>query len=620
MLSQAEITGQPGGGHHPNDSRLMRLLMQAPGLFAFFKQREGFIELANTAFIQLFGNAILPNLPMRDALPELQGRNFFENIELAFDTGQPVHTYKQKLRAGTHENDIAGHYFDLAYTPSFNEYGKVEGVILTGHDVSAQISEMRQLAEQSKLFKDMVDASGTALWTVDLYGGITYVNQTWIDWTGQPYEAHLGRGWSDFVVPEDRERVISSYIRYFYRRKEYDVDFRVLRSDGHIQWVAANGKPRYLSTGEFVGYVGSCMDITERKLTEQQLIDSEERFRNIADSAPVLIWMTGRDKATTFLNKCWSQFSPMESIPEGGEYLQSHLIHEHDTERVLEAYHQAYNHHEEFYEEYRMLCTDGSYRWIGMKGVPRVASDGVFEGYIGSGMDITAMKEHEIVKNDFIGMASHELKTPITSIKAYIQLLLNIYKNKPDDAFLMKSLTTVNSQINKLTRLITDLLDVSKMESGRLSLNHDEFVLNDVVQDTVEEVQHTTTSHEIIFTADTTCSVYADRDRIAQVVTNFLTNAIKYSPHDDRVNINLKVENGHAIVAVQDYGIGISPAEQHKVFNRFYRVEGRNEQTFSGFGIGLYVAAEIVRRHNGRVWVESEKDKGSVFHFSMPVR
>ncbi len=620
MLSNTGQNDYSGGSFYQTDNQLKRLFMQAQGLIAILRWREGICEMINPYFKNLLENRDVLDKPMREAWPEL-GQGFYEKVEMVFDTNQTVNGYEHKFKIDLADGqDAAELYFDFVYSPYCNQQGDIDGVMVMGFDVTPKVMARRQLAEQQLLFKDITDAASTALWTVDARGNITFVNHTWINWTGQPYEAHLGHGWIQYVLPEDRDRVISSYIRDVNRKGHYAVDFRVLRNDGRTQWVAATGKPRYLPCGEFAGYVGSCMDITDRKKSEQLLKDSEERFRSIADSAPVLIWMAGVNKHTTFLNKSWMQFANVAQLLSDSGYLQSDLIHELDRDRVLDHYSNAFDNREEFYLEYRMKNNEGHYRWIGMKGVPRTNTDSTFEGYIGSGMDITDMKEHEQIKNDFIGMASHELKTPITSIKAYIQLLLSIYKKKAQDEFLLKSLTTVNNQINKLTRLITDLLDVSKMESGRLSLNSEPFLLNEVLKEIIEEVQHTATHHDIIYEALTEpCTVHADRDRIAQVITNFLTNAIKYSPESDRVDVRVRINAGEVQIAVQDYGIGINPTEQAKIFNRFYRVEGRNEQTFSGFGIGLYVAAEIVKRHNGKVWVESEKDKGAAFYFSLPL-
>ncbi len=593
--------------------------MQAPALMAILRKREGICQFFNPVFAKVWGDRDMLNKSMRLAWPELEGQGYFERIERVYDSGMPEYDYDFRARADwNNDGNVTEAYFDFVYAPYRDDDGTIEGVMIIGVDVTGKVHARQQLAEQQQLFNDITDAAGTALWMVDAQGNMTFVNKTWADWTGQPKEAHLGRGWVEFVMPEDREQVISSYLRSTTQYTPYQVDFKVLRSDGKIQWVAATGRPRYLPNGEFAGYVGSCMDITDRKKAEQKRQDNEALFRTIADSAPVLIWMAGPDMRTTFLNTSWTRFADVASLLSDDGYLQSNLIHEADADQVLKRYKQAFSHQQEFYLEYRMQCRDGSYRWVGMKGVPRLAVDGSLEGYIGSGMDITEMKELEQIKNDFIGMASHELKTPITSIKAYVQLLLSMYKNT-EDAFLKKSLTTVNKQVNKLTRLITDFLDISKMESGRLSLNYEQLLLNDVLRETIEEVQHTAAQHNIIYTENVgNFTVHADRDRIAQVIINFLTNAIKYSPQSSRVEVNAARTDEEVVVAIKDYGIGIKAEDIDKIFNRFYRVEGRNEQNFSGFGIGLYVAAEIIRRHNGRVWVESVPGKGSVFYFTLP--
>jgi PAS domain S-box-containing protein len=621
MLSETEENEKSAGNFYQTDNQLNRLFMQAPSLIAILRWREGICERVNPLFMKLWDNRDVINKPMREAWPEL-GAEFYTKVEQVYDTNATTQSYSYSVkRRWDNDQNITEAFFDFVYSPYCNQQGNIEGVMIMGFDVSSRVLARRELAEQQLLFKDITDAAGTALWTVDTKGDITFVNQTWIDWTGRPYDAHMGRGWIEYVVPEDRERVISGFIRDVNHMRQYQVDFRVVRSDGRTQWVAATGKPRYSSNGEFAGYVGSCMDITDRKKSEQLLKNSEERFRTIADSAPVLIWMTGKDKRTTFLNRGWMKFANVAQLLGDSGYLQSDLIHEQDKEMVINHYTDAFDNRREFYIEYRMQYQNSDqYRWIGMKGVPCTNGDGIFEGYIGSGMDITEMKAHEQIKNDFIGMASHELKTPITSIKAYIQLLLSIYKNREHDEFLTKSLNTVNNQINKLTRLITDLLDVSKMESGRLSLNSEPFLLNELLKDTIDEVQHTSTQHDILYTPIQPLTVYADHDRIAQVITNFLTNAIKYSPESNKVEVSVEIKDAEVQIGVKDYGIGINAEEQSKIFNRFYRVEGRNEQTFSGFGIGLYVAAEIVKRHHGRVWVESEKDKGSVFYFTLPLQ
>ena len=235
-------------------------------------------------------------------------------------------------------------------------------------------------------------------------------------------------------------------------------------------------------------------------------------------------------------------------------------------------------------------------------------------------------KELEKRKDMFITMASHELKTPITSIQGYVQLLLKMIndQNKKKEEFpkpvLFDSLTTIDKQISKLNRLTTELLDLSKIEAGQLQLNKQPFNLNQLLLETVSELMQTTTTHFITFKNGIDVDIIGDRDRIGQVITNLLTNAIKYSPCDNKIEVLLtKPSTGLVAIAVKDYGIGIDKDEQKKIFERFYRALGKEEQTYPGFGIGLFIANEFVQKHGGRLTVESEKGKGSEFTFTLPV-
>ncbi|MEO6672519.1 MAG: HAMP domain-containing sensor histidine kinase, partial [Ginsengibacter sp.] len=218
-------------------------------------------------------------------------------------------------------------------------------------------------------------------------------------------------------------------------------------------------------------------------------------------------------------------------------------------------------------------------------------------------------------KDYFISVASHELKTPITSIKGYVQMLSIMY-DKSEDTFLKTSLTAVDRQILKLTTLISDLLDISKIKSGSLPLSKEDFEIKSVIKDCIDEIEHINPAYKIIYHSKDNLTLYADRERIGQVFINFLTNAVKYSPGKSEVIIESFKQENNIVVMVKDSGIGISKKDQQKIFERFYRVEGKSEKTFPGFGIGLFIVAEIIQRHNGKIGVESEPGKGSSFYFS----
>ena len=260
---------------------------------------------------------------------------------------------------------------------------------------------------------------------------------------------------------------------------------------------------------------------------------------------------------------------------------------------------------------------DQKVRWLRAIGKLDHNAEGKLSHFSGVVIEITEQKQDEIRKNDFIAMVSHELKTPLTSLKGYMQLLTSKAK-KSADMFTINALERGNTQITKMTAMINGFLNVSRLESGKIYLEKAPFVLEEMMQDIIEEINITTHSHEVVMLPGDKCTLNADADKIGQVVNNFLTNAVKYSPAGSRIEVAVKTSANNVTISVKDQGMGINPADLDKIFDRFYRVQNQHAQNISGFGIGLYLCAEIVYRHDGRIWVESEIGKGSAFHFSIP--
>jgi signal transduction histidine kinase len=221
-------------------------------------------------------------------------------------------------------------------------------------------------------------------------------------------------------------------------------------------------------------------------------------------------------------------------------------------------------------------------------------------------------------KDDFLSTASHELKTPVTSLKAYTQLLQMDSKESGDTKSEMM-LQRMDAQIDKLTFLITDLLDTSKINNGKLIYKKNVFKLNDLIAESVNKMKGVVTSHEIIIEKNFSADVYGDRERIAQVLNNLLTNAIKYCPDCKKLIVNSEENGENVIFSVQDFGEGIPENEYDKIFGRFYRISGNNLHTYPGLGLGLYISKEIIEKHHGKIWLESELGKGTTFYFSLPI-
>lgn len=219
-------------------------------------------------------------------------------------------------------------------------------------------------------------------------------------------------------------------------------------------------------------------------------------------------------------------------------------------------------------------------------------------------------------KDEFIGLASHELKTPLTSITGYLQIIHRLKTDEQSGRFVDKTI----KQVRKLSGLVNDLLDVSKIEAGKLEMSKAKFDLIEIVNDTIELMQQTNDRYTILLeTTIKTCIVRADSQRIEQVMVNLLSNAIKYSPGGGRIIIKVNKTEQDVTVSIQDFGIGIAANKLGNVFSRFYRVEDLDAH-ISGLGIGLYLCHEIITRHKGKIWVDSEPGAGSTFHFSLPLK
>lgn len=233
--------------------------------------------------------------------------------------------------------------------------------------------------------------------------------------------------------------------------------------------------------------------------------------------------------------------------------------------------------------------------------------------------DVTQRKLIEQQKDDFVGYVTHELKTPLTSLSAFIQILQGYHQKKTDkrSQFLVSK---VASQVERLTHLLTSFNNVYKAQNGMLKINKTQFDLNELVTDTVETFQYTTATHMITIEGSIKKQIRGDKERIRQVLVNLLINAIKYSPHADMILVKLKDESKKVVVSVEDFGLGIPQSQQTHIFERFFRVKSKEKYNVKGLGLGLYITREIVNAHDGKLWVESTEGKGSTFSFSLPVK
>jgi PAS domain S-box-containing protein len=350
-------------------------------------------------------------------------------------------------------------------------------------------------------------------------------------------------------------------------------------------------------------------------IANKQLEVSEQHFRHLADIVPAKISNALPSGEVTFFNQKWLDYSGMtfEDLRDFGYH---QMMHPDEIATFQTQLTEAAMKGVPLESEMRFKDINGNYRWHLNIASPILNADGEITMWVGSTTDIQRIKEEDQRKNDFIGMVSHELKTPITSLNAYLQMLQAKAK-KADDTFTLGALDQSVKQVKRMTAMINGFLNVSRLESGKINIDKQRFDMAELVKEAEAETIPMYSSHKIIFAPVAETFVNADRDKIGQVISNLVSNAIKYSKPDSVVYVACVTINGRAVVSVTDEGIGIKKEEIPRLFELYYRVEANNH--IAGFGIGLYLSAEIIERHNGQIWAESEPGKGSTFLFSLPV-
>lgn len=269
----------------------------------------------------------------------------------------------------------------------------------------------------------------------------------------------------------------------------------------------------------------------------------------------------------------------------------------------------------EHYETQRMR-KNGKIMDVSLTVSPIRDSSGKIIGASKIARDITDRVENEKRRDEFVSTTSHELKTPLTTQRAFGELLEQLIDKNGHTEY-KPYIQKINSQTLKLTKLIEELLELSRMQTGRLKMEETQFLIDDLIKEVMDNTQPTT-KHKIIKSGQAPKKIMADRERVGQVLSNLLSNAIKYSPKASKVLVSSSVEGNFVVVSVQDFGIGIDNDYHQKIFERFFRVTGPEEKTYPGMGIGLHVSQEIINRHKGKMWVESKPGKGSTFFFSLP--
>jgi len=348
--------------------------------------------------------------------------------------------------------------------------------------------------------------------------------------------------------------------------------------------------------------------------TNARLAESERNLQVLADNISQLAWMADHSGEVFWFNKRWSEYTglDLEGMKDSGWERVHHPDH---LERVVEKFRSDIEAGKVWEDTFPLRASDGTFRWFLSRATP-LKVDGKVTRWLGTNTDINDRKDFEQRKDDFLSVVSHELKTPITTIKANLQLLHRVTGNT-ENPIVGKLIHSSNRNVEKINGLLDDLLNMRRFGEGQLNLEISRFAIWDMLNVCCNHVRIEGV-HELIIHGDPDLEVFADEHRIDQVVVNFVNNAVKYAPFSKKIDIIISRQGRFAKVAVRDYGAGIPVEQQPHLFDRYWRAS-HSGKTYTGLGLGLYICAEIIKRHGGEIGVDSELGKGSTFWFTIPI-
>ncbi len=485
-------------------------------------------------------------------------------------------------------------------------------------DITLRKQAERDVRESEKRFRTLSDTLPQLIWTNDSNGYANYFNQRWFDYTGLSYEASAGAGWQNIVHESDEEISVAQWRDALQKGHAFETEYRLRGANGIYRWFIGRNVPTYDGEGNILNWFGSATDIEELKQAEASLRDSRERMRITLESATdyAIITLDINGMITSWSKGAELIFGYREDEVKGVHTQIIFTPEDRAAGAAEKEMKQAADEGRAMDERWH-LRKDGTRFYMSGVMAP-IMNENTLSGFVKVARNMTEQKLLEQQKDEFIGITSHELKTPVTSIKIYADMLQQKFEAAKDvgNAALMQKL---NGQVDRLTDLIRDLLDTTKIFEGQLPLHVERFSLEHLIGVRIEEWQRIAPDHKITLQSmGGEKIIAADPERIEQVLTNLISNAIKYSPENGDILITTEAKQQYVKVSVSDRGIGIPNNMIGRVFDRFFRVSNPTLQTYPGMGLGLYISAGIIKRHGGTISVESLEGKGSTFFFTLP--
>ena len=535
----------------------------------------------------------------------------------------------------------------VTYGPDLGADGQIEGMVVALTNISARREAEARAVSLEQRLEFLVDACDIGTWYCDLLPDSAAVR----DDEGRPFGVETGALiWSDAcrrhfglaagapvdasvtrsrVFEEDQASVAAAIADAIAGRRDYDVTFRTWTSHGDgLRWVRGIGRVTRDVEGRPVRFDGITLDVTPQKRLEHVLRERESWFRELADEVPVALWLSDPAHGCTYVSRQWCEYTGTTLASNLGAGWLAH-VHPDDRAVIAAAFARAVTSHEAFAFDYRLRRHDGMYRWMADLGQPRFSETGINEGFVGCAIDVhdrkvaeQALLDDDRRKDEFLAMLAHELRNPLAPMRTAVHLLQH-QAVTPEAS--RRALPMLQRQVLHLVRLVDDLLDVTRIRTGKLALRRAPTTLQEVVTLAVEAsgIEANGGPTLAITLPPTPVVVDGDGTRLVQAVVNLLNNAAKFTPRDGHVTLDVTSETaaGEVSIVVRDTGIGMEAALLPRVFDLFVQAGEPRDQDRSGLGIGLTLVRSLVEMHGGRVSAASDgPGQGSAITIVLPVQ
>jgi PAS domain S-box-containing protein len=520
--------------------------------------------------------------------------------------------------------------------PIKDENGHLSRIAGLMEDITDRKRVEGELRESEQRWRSITEALPQLVWTARSDGYVDYQSTQFGEYFGVPEDKMLGWQWLELLHPGDRERTRLAWQAAIERDSDYDLEVRLRRFDGVYRWFKTRGVRIRDRQGRTLKWFGTCTDITDGKLAEEALRESEHRWRSLTEALPQLVWTALPDGACDYFSTQWTQYTGVPTSELlGWQWMKT--LHPDDRESTRQFWTDSVAGRHDYDVEYRVRRSDGEYRWFKTRGVPIRDSGGSIFKWFGTCTDITdgkhaaaelrvakeAAESANRAKDEFLANVSHEIRTPMNAIMGLTSLVLGTDLNDGQ----RQSLATVKSAANNLLGIINDLLDFSKIEAGKLELSVSEFWLRAALGDTLRAlaVRAHQKGLELVSNVhpEVPDALTGDAGRLRQVLLNLIGNAIKFTEKGEVVvqvlslsDVTSNNDEVRLLFTVRDTGIGIPKEKQVAIFRAFEQEDSSTTRKYGGTGLGLTISAQLAALMGGEITVESEPGRGSTFSFT----